>query len=209
MDALPFEKQIAFAMELFSHERTPSVSYARIGYHYGRPGLYDDHLGPTSESLRPPRLPDGWLPEARMGARDSTFYQAEDLLDDGEPRSFTKHALWAGGQLLEWKPQQVGDKLAFHLPVAEAGKYVIHITAASTPHSGKIAATIGDESVRLFGDGSANLQTKFRTLSRTHSSQPLQLDAGPQRLVLEWQGADGQGKTAPTVGLDFIWLQRR
>jgi hypothetical protein len=43
LDPIPFHENMRFFMELFSHERTPGVSYARIAYHYAKPGLTDDH----------------------------------------------------------------------------------------------------------------------------------------------------------------------
>ena len=57
VDRLPFEERIAFYMELYSHEPTPGFSYARIGYHYGRPGLIDDSVGITQEDVRPLKYP--------------------------------------------------------------------------------------------------------------------------------------------------------
>ena len=53
LDAIPFGRSLSFYMELFSHERTPGLSYARIGYYYGRPGTFDDHQAIMPEDLRP------------------------------------------------------------------------------------------------------------------------------------------------------------
>jgi hypothetical protein len=97
LDALPFRERIAFYMELFSHEQTPGVSYARLAYHYGRPGLIDDHVALTDEDVRPLRLPPNWQPAARMGARNSTFFQAEDAVQTAEGTSLEVADLWAGG----------------------------------------------------------------------------------------------------------------
>ena len=33
LDSIPFKNSVRFYMELNSHERTPGMSYARIGYH--------------------------------------------------------------------------------------------------------------------------------------------------------------------------------
>ncbi len=39
--------------------------------------------------------------------------------------STVKGNLWAGGQLLVWRPVKKGDELTLKLPVAEAGRHVI------------------------------------------------------------------------------------
>jgi hypothetical protein len=38
MDAIPFARSLAALLELSAHNRTPGLSYARIAYHYARPG---------------------------------------------------------------------------------------------------------------------------------------------------------------------------
>ena len=57
MDAIPFEKSLAVLMELWAHNRTPGLSYARIAYHYARPGAIDDHRALMPSDLRVPVLP--------------------------------------------------------------------------------------------------------------------------------------------------------
>lgn len=213
LDALPFRHQLAFYMELYSHERTPGVSYARIAYHYGRPGIMDDHVAITDEDVRMLRLPQNWQPAARMGARGSTFFQAEDLLADTQNTRTEAGDLWSGGQLLAWSPKKVGEMLNFGLPVSKAGKYVVRITAAKTPKSGNIAALL-DEKPLAFAteDGKIGLETDFRTLSRTVSTPPQELDAGDHKLSFRWLGPTaekGETQSDRTVGIDFVWIQRR
>ncbi|UCD29955.1 MAG: DUF2961 domain-containing protein, partial [Planctomycetota bacterium] len=77
LDPLPFKQRIAFYMELYTHTETPGISYARIGYHYGIPGLTDDHVTVTREDLRHLELPEGWRPVPALGSKNSGFYQAE------------------------------------------------------------------------------------------------------------------------------------
>jgi len=209
LDAIPFRQRLAFYMELFSHERTPGVSYARIAYHYGRPGLVDDHVGLTDEDVRPLRLPPDWRPAARMGARGSTFFQAEDVVLDEADTSLESDDLWAGGKLLAWSPKGAEEKLTFKLAAPESGKYVIRVTAARTPRSGRVAALLDGEPLPLATeDGTADLATDFRTLSRTFSTRPLDLTAGDHRLSLRYLDRPGQ-EEKETIGIDFIWLQRR
>ena len=71
IDSLPFKYRLSFYMEYYPHEPTPENAYARIGYHYGSPGMMDDHVVITREDVRPQELPVDWSPAARMGARNS------------------------------------------------------------------------------------------------------------------------------------------
>ena len=213
MDALPFQRRIAFYMELYSHERTPGFSYARLAYHYGRPGLMDDHVGLTVEDVRWLQLPEDWQPAARMGARGGTFFQAEDLLVDRSAVAVIADHLWSGSKLAEWSPKRVDDTLEFSLPVKESGRYVLHLTMAQTPRSGVIGAQLDSQPLSFSADdGTLDLQTEYRTLCRDFSTPALDLEAGDHRLTLRWFG----GKTVPAqapagniVGVDLIWIQRR
>ncbi|MBN2475308.1 MAG: DUF2961 domain-containing protein [Pirellulales bacterium] len=207
LDALPFSRRIGFYMELFSHERTPGFSYARLAYHYGGPGLTDDHVTITDEDVRHLELPAAWQPAARMGARGSTFHQAEDVAEGETPVSTVQDNLWAGGRLLVWQPTKQGDEWTFKLPVAEAGRHVIRVTAAHTPDSGRVSVRLDGRPIG-FGDaeGIVDLATDYRTLSRSVSSQPTELTKGDHRLTLRCEDDSPDGKT---VGIDFIWVQRQ
>ena len=106
---IPFQKHIRFYMELYSHERTPGLSYARIGYHYARPGLNDDHLAIMPEDLRHLELPERWKPANRMGARNSVFYEAEQIIRERIHTRMDQGRLWSGARLLTWYPRNPGE----------------------------------------------------------------------------------------------------
>jgi hypothetical protein len=118
LDAIPFRDSIRFYMELYSHERTPGMSYARIGYHYARPGVTDDHQALMPSDLRLVPLPENWRPAARMGAAKSVFFQAEETVVDGAGTELQEARLWAGGKLLAWTPQKKGERKSFKISVA-------------------------------------------------------------------------------------------
>ncbi|MBN1851147.1 MAG: DUF2961 domain-containing protein [Pirellulales bacterium] len=209
MDAIPFRSRIAFYMELFSHERTPGLSYARIGYHYGRPGLSDDHIDISSEDVRHLSLPPDWRPAARFGASDADFYQAEDVLVDQHRTEFVANAMWAKDRLLVWNPASGNDELAFKLPVKQAGKYVIHMTAAFTPRSGKLAIRLDGKDVGFGGEeGIVDLEVPYRTLARTVSSERIELSEGDHVLSLHYQGKL-PGDSDRQIGIDFFWVQKQ
>ncbi len=208
IDTLPFEKRIAFYMELFSHERTPHFSYARIAFHYGRPGLRDDSVGVTDEDVRSLKYPANWQPAARAGAKGSVFFQAEDLVTDKDSFKLLESDRWAAGKLLIWSPTDAASELAMDIPVQAAGKYVLHVTAATGPRSAKIVALLDGNPLQLGGDA-IDLHTDYRVLLRNFSSRPIELSKGAHTLVLRpAEGTDFDGNP-PRIGVDFIWLQKR
>lgn len=211
LDAIPFQRRMAFYMELYSHTETTDFSYARIAYHYGRPGIVDDSREPTAEDLRPLKLPANWQPVADFGARNAVFHQAEQLVVDGRNTAMVPGDLWSGGAMLLWNPATNSDELAFDLPVAAAGKYAIHVVAAQSPRSARVVASLNGNPLRLGGDdGAADLTSEFHVQSRNFTSPDVELSAGQHRLKLR---VAPDSPTRPlqdvTVGIDFIWVQKR
>ncbi len=208
LDPIPFSRNIRFFMELFSHERTPGLSYARIAYHYARAGITDDHLAIMPEDLRHLELPDGWQPAARMGARNSLIHHAEDLIRERKNTEFLKGRLWAGGTILNWNPLTEGEAKAFDLPIEENGTYRIHITAALTPRSGRFAVRLDGEALILRSKKEhVDLHRPHRTLLRNFTLQDRELTQGRHTLVLEYLGAP-PGVERAEIGIDFIWIQK-
>jgi hypothetical protein len=208
LDRIPFTRSIAFLMELNSHERTPGLSYARTAYYYARPGTIDDHAAIMPADVRELELPEGWQPAARFGARNSVFFQAEDIVADRTNTTSRPGALWAGGRLLVWTPQRPGERKVLRFPVDAAGKTTLHITAALSPGSGRFAAWIDDRPAGPDAKPlSVDLFRPFRTLLRTLSLETEDLAPGPHSLVLEYAGADERA-ARPEIGLDFVWVQK-
>lgn len=209
LDSIPFKNNIRFYMELFSHERTPGMSYARIGYHYARPGLTDDHQAIMPDDVALPALPDNWQPAARMGAANAVFFAAEDVAADGEATHLTDGRLWAGGKLLIWTPTKDRDQKSFKIPISFTGKQQIHVALAMTAQSGRIAFRLDGQPV-LLADGAedVDLYCPYRILLRSIALMPMELETGSHTLMLELKDAPG-GVTNPEVGIDFIWVQRK
>lgn len=206
LDALPFRKHLAFYMELYSHERTPGVSYARIAYHYARPGLRDDHVPLTDEDVRHLELPANWQPAARMGAAGSVFYQTEQILLNSAARSeVVTGNLWAGGKLFVWKPRQK-EVLKLGINVPETRNYVLHVTAALTPRAGRFYATVDDKLVGLGEqDSPIDLRVPYRTLLRDFASKRTELEKGNHTLTIHNAGEEPDAN----LGLDFVWVQKK
>jgi hypothetical protein len=207
LDPLPFKHHIRFFMELFSHEVTPHLSYARIGYHYARPGLTDDHAAIMPEDLRPQQLPENWQPAARMGARNSVMFPAEKLLGDRSNTRFQEGRLWAGGKLLLWTPQKKGESKDFAFKIDKLGKYRIYITAALTPRSGRFSVLLNGEPLPQRGQESdIDLHRPYRTLLRNFALREMSLKPGEHTLTLTFTGAP-ESISIPEIGIDFIWIQ--
>jgi len=206
LDALPFQNHIAFYMELYSHERTPGVSYARISYHYARPGLRDDHLPITREDIRHLELPENWLPASRMGAANARFFQTEAILLDAPRHSALRaNRLWSGGQLFVWRPRN-REVLRLGLNIPETRAYVIHLVAGLGPKSGQCYATLDGKTIGLGDkDEPINLNVPYRILSRNFSSRKMDLDQGVHTLTIHNAGTSSTAE----LGLDFVWIQQR
>ncbi len=209
LDPLPFQNSIRFFMELKSHERTPGLSYARIGYHYARPGLIDDHLAIMPEDVRHLELPEDWQPALRMGARNSVFYEAEKIVDNELGTYFEKGRLWAGGKLLVWNPKKVGESKSFAFKIEKKGKKRIHFAAALTPGSGKVSILVDGQPTPLSNKKRiVDLYRPFRTLLRNFTLPPMEFEPGEHKLTLKFEGAEPQLEK-PKIGVDFIWIQER
>lgn len=208
LDPLPFQSNIRFYMELYSHERTPGLSYARMGYHYARPGVSDDHMAIMPEDLRHLELPEVWKPAARMGARDSVIYEAEQIISERIHTRLVQGRLYSGARLLTWYPRNPGESKAFSFRVPEKGKYRVHFAVALNPDSGSVSAALNDRLTPLANyEGIIDLNRPYRYLLRNFTMPTTELDAGRHTLILKFEGAPAAAER-PEVGVDFIWIQK-
>jgi len=209
LDPVPFQKGIRFYMELFTHRPTPGMSYARIGYHYGRPGLTDDHFPIMPEDVRPLELPPDWQPVASHGSRNSVFYQAEDIITNDPYFQINTSNLWAGGELMVWKPESDKETLNFEIPVSEDGKYRIWFTAALTPNSGKFSASLNGNPTNFSGEKSEiDLYVPYRTILRNFSLETVELKKDTNLEITVHHARSESSSFESQIGLDFIWLQK-
>ncbi|MFC2121846.1 glycoside hydrolase family 172 protein, partial [Bacteroidota bacterium] len=204
LDALPFNENISFYMELFHHEPTPGSSYSRIGYHYAIPGLTDDHQPIMIEDVRDLKMPDNWKPAAVKGSRNSLFYSAENLLVNKNSIKLEYGNLWEGSKCLIWEPTKEGDKISFNIPVKTEGNKRVYMTATLSPESGKIKVDMDNQAV--FNDNEINLYRPYRTLLRNFNLVTKELTTGKHRVTIEYKGTESGNKN-PKIGIDFFWVQ--
>ncbi|MFQ5805619.1 MAG: DUF2961 domain-containing protein [Phycisphaerae bacterium] len=208
LDDLPFQSRVAFYLELYPHDRVPGMSYARIAYHYARPGTMDDHVAITDEDTRPLALPANWQPAAGFGMRDSLYYHAEELAQPGSRVTLERDNLWAGGQLLVWHPATRGEQLEFRVPIVEDGKYALHIAFAHDERSGRISFELNGEPIGFGGGGILDLYVPYRVLSRQYGADVVELTKGEHVLTLQYEGAP-ESVSEPTIGVDYVAVQKR
>jgi hypothetical protein len=202
LDNIPFDKSFDFFMELYSHRVVPHFTYARTIYAYAIPGAHDDHMPVTRADVRHLELPADWMPEADGAARNSVFYQVEDILFKPSNIELVKDAVWSAGQMALWKPQSAGESLTMLLPATKTGKFRINITVARTAGGGKMTIMLDNKPVNFNGQEVIDLSTSFLSVARNIASDGIELSEGMHVLTVKPAGE----KPGP-VGLDFIWMQ--
>ncbi|MBL1216834.1 MAG: DUF2961 domain-containing protein [Planctomycetes bacterium] len=209
IDDLPFASRIAFYMELFPHSRVPGMSYARIGYHYARPGCYDDHVIITDEDVRILERPENWQPAASYILQDATIYSVEDLLSITPAMRIIRDHFWAGGQVLAWQPPRVGDSLHIRITVPEDGKYQLYLGCGLTPGAGRITFAMDENPINIEGHGEqVDLYVPYRTLERQFATPVMNLTAGEHGLTVTFAGAPDSVST-PMICLDYLACKKR
>jgi len=201
MDAIPFEKSLAVLMELWAHNRTPGLSYARIAYHYARPGAIDDHRALMPSDLRVPALPRR-EPVARGGATGAKFYFGEQLKAEAEKGKLEAIPFPLATQLRVtlWRPEK-GEKLKLTAPVEKAGKAALHLVAVHQP-GGAVVRTFldGKPLATESGDEKVALRSNHAPRLLNVNFTPLDLQPGAHELVLECLEPG-------TVGIDYLWIR--
>lgn len=200
LDAIPFELSISVAMELWSHNRTPGLSYARIAYHYARPNAIDDHraLGPSDLRVAP--LPKR-QPQALGAASNAKFFYPEQLKPEALSGRIetVPYELATQLQLALWVAAK-GDRLKLSLPVEKPGRAGIRLVALHRPEGAVVRALLDGKP--LVAGSSENVQLRSAHAPRILNVhfKPVELAQGTRELVLECIEPG-------VVGLDYIWVK--
>lgn len=209
LDALPFENMIRFYMELYHADHTPGFSYARVAYHYAAPGVTDDHIPITQEDVRPPLLPETFVPESRRTSLGAKFYEAEEIINSRSRTRAASSRLWSRGKLLFWEPAKNGAEKYFPFEIEKAGLYRIYLAVARTPDSGRISVALDDKKVQPRGEEEIiDLRSPYHMQLRKLRLQDTRLEPGKHKLSVVYLGTD-QPDITPEVGFDFIEVQLR
>ena len=201
MDAIPFEKSLAALMELWAHNRTPGMSYARIAYLYTRPGAIDDHRGLMPSDLRIVPLPKR-EPKALGGATGARFAYFDQLNPESTAGTVKTVPFPIATQLqvTQWQAAK-GGKLKCSLPVEKDGRASIHVVAVHQPDGATVRAWLdGKPLVPAGGGENVRLHAAHAPRVLNVHFKPLDLKAGSHELILECAEAG-------TVGLDYVWVK--
>ena len=203
LDPVPFTNSIAFYMELLGHERTEGYSYGRLGYHYARPGMMDDHIPLTDEDVRVPELPETWEPAARFGAGKYMFHACETLITSGTLVKLEKGGLWQGGKILVWVPRSVGEELKLSISLDKGGDCGLMLACMLRPDGGAFRIKMDDVDLQLGGKETVTLEASHHVQSRVFGGELKGVAAGDHKLTLTAAEADRP------IGLDFLGIRER
>jgi hypothetical protein len=201
MDAIPFEKSIAVLMELWTHNRTPGLSYARIAYHYARPGAIDDHRGLMPSDLKiPPLLKRE--PKALGGATGAKFYFVDQLKPEAGAGTLETAPCPLATQLQAalWHAEK-GGRLKLSLPIEKSGRVSLHLVAVHRPDGGTARLFLdGKPLATADGGEEIKLRSSFAPRVLNVHFKPVELEAGTRELVMECVEAG-------PVGIDYLWIK--
>jgi len=202
MDAIPFEKSLAGYLELWTHNSTPGLSYARIAYHYARPGAIDDHRGLMPSDLRIPSLPKR-EPKAVGGATGARFHFVDQL----HPEATAGHVetvpypLATQLQVVLWHAEK-GSRLKLSLPVEQDGRASIHLVAVHRPDGAAVRVLLDGRLLPVEGGAEVvRLRASYALRVLNVHFEPVDLKAGSREIVLECVEAG-------PVGLDYVWVKK-
>jgi hypothetical protein len=201
LDAIPFERSLAVLFELWAHNRTPGLSYARIAYHYARPGTVDDHRGLMPSDLPIPMLPKR-EPKALGGASGARFLFPDQLHPEATAGrvEIVSFPLATQLQVTQWQAGK-GDQLKCHLPVEKDGRTSLHLVAVHRPEGATLRVLLDGKTLSPASGGvDVRLRSAYAPRILNVHFKPVELKAGSHELVLECVEA-GQ------VGLDYVWVK--
>ncbi len=201
MDAIPFERSLAALMELWTHNRTPGLSYARIAYHYARPGAIDDHRGLMPSDLRITPLPKR-DPQALGGAAGARFYAFDTLRPEAEGGQVTTRLCPVATRLevVHWQAAK-GDQLRWRLPAGPAGRVAVRLVAVHQPGGATVSLRADGRALPLASGADAiRLQADFAPRVLNVPFQPVQVGTNGVEFTLECLEAG-------SVGLDYLWVK--
>jgi len=201
-DDLPFQKNIAFYMELYHHGVVPGFSYGRIVYAYTLPGCVDDYVPITARDVE--EIPyNTWEPLAYLGSRGYEFRQSEEMVVDPAAAGTRKGKLWSDNHILEWKPEESGDSLRFTFAGSGESESTIAMTLAHGPDGGTFSVLLNGEPVRFSDKELINTHDPSRTYLRNHFSEKIRLKERENEIVLVNNGPGPE----ESIKIDFFWFK--
>lgn len=207
LDDIPFERRLNFFLEMIHHNVVDGLSYARISYYYGRPGIYSDHTPIFREDIRPPPAPENWEPKAAGRQQKALYVQMEDM--KGAEKLVETGTFWARGKRIAWRPRQEGQTLPLSFNLPKGGKYHFVLVMGLSPDSGRFAVQLNGKtlSARDGHEWLIDLYTPFHTMARHYEAeQPIDFPQGENKLTVIYRGRN-EASQGTLIGGDFLWVQ--
>lgn len=203
LDDIPFNKMIAFYMELFHHGVVPRFSYGSIVYYYALPGTLDDYQPISMDDLKELSY-YVWSPESYRGSRGYLFFNAEDIVEQTQSAIIEDGKFWADGKILMWKPEKRDDQLKFIINNDES-KNETHIgfTMAKMAEGGEVSVSVNGTQVKIGGKEILSLKQDFHTVLDNYFTDTVQLKKGRNEITLNYE-SENPGKK---IGIDFVWIR--
>ena len=201
LDAIPFEKSLGVFLELWSHNRTPGLSYARIVYHYARPGAIDDHRGLMPSDLRIMPLPKR-EPAAVGGATGAKFFYVDPLRPEATAGRVetVPFPLATQLQIVQWQAEK-GARLKFTLPIEKDSRATFHFVALHCPDGATVRVLLDGKPLATAGGAEeVRLRSAYVPRLLNVNFKPVELKAGAREVAVECI------EPGP-VGLDYIWVK--
>jgi hypothetical protein len=201
LDAVPFERSLAALLELWAHNRTPGLSYARITYHYARPDAIDDHRGlmPSDLTIKPLPKREFQAVGAAAGARCFHFDELRPEVTSGRLET-VPFPLATQLKIASWRAEK-GGRLKFSLPVDKDRRASLHLIAVHRTDGATVRVLL-DGKPLVTQDGAEEIRLRSAHASRVLNVhfRPVELKAGAREIVLECAQSGA-------VGLDSIWVK--
>lgn len=200
LDDVPFERSLAFFMELKHHRRTPGLSYGRIAYHYAIPGAVDDHRTLMPKDLVVPPLPKR-SPEAGGGAQNATFHFPRDLTLDGARLPLFRAPL-APSKFMRGFHAKGGERARAILSLPRAGPWLVRLVACHRPDAGVLRVRLNGKALRSERGGTQtiSLATAHATRFQNVYFESVVCPKGRNEIELE-------AVEPGFYGFDYFWIK--
>ncbi len=200
LDAIPFHQSFAAFLELWHHNRTPHLSYARIAYFYTRPNAVDDHRALMPADLIVPPLPKR-QPQPLGGASNARIFLSEQLHPQATAGIIqtVPFQLATQLQILQWLPEK-SAKLTFDLPSEKAARASIHFVAVHRPDGPTIRVLLNGKPLSVGNSQNIPLRSAYVPRNLNINFNPADLNAGNNQITIECI------EPGP-LGLDYLWVK--
>jgi hypothetical protein len=201
LDAIPFQKQFKFDMELW-HWADTQVNYAPATFWYARPGA-TCNVDPDTKSAA--------MAVARQREDVVEVFKAKNAIE-GEAMKIVEKTggtteiqevgqfRWSDDRQLWWRDGQVGDRLVLEFPVKFGGVYKVSANLTKAVDYGIVKITVNDGASKQFDRFHNRVEHDKLELGT------IKLPAGTNRLTVELVGINEQAVKKYMFGLDYLEL---